>query len=67
LPTSNQEHERCRHQGSQHAANEPQQVVDRLELTAFARYDMLDTATAVLTFVSIVVKVDDKRAMDRDL
>jgi hypothetical protein len=53
----------------QHAANEPEQVLDRFELAAFARYDVLDAPAAALAFdtIPIGVEVDDERAMDREL
>ena len=53
----------------QHAANEPEQILERLELAAFARNDVLDAPTAAVTFdaIPIGVEVDDERAMDREL
>jgi hypothetical protein len=53
----------------QHAANEREEVLDRLELAAFARYDVLDAPAAALAFstIPIGVEVDDERAMDRKL
>jgi hypothetical protein len=54
---------------SQDAANKAEEAVDRFELAAFARYDVLDPApdaVIVLDKIRIGVEMHDERAMDRE-
>jgi hypothetical protein len=53
---------------SQDAANKAEEALDRFELAAFARYDVLDPApdaVIVLDEARIGVEIHDERAMDR--